>query len=85
MKNLAASTISLSPHVSLFSLELPPDAELRALPRKASSQTQTPRAQTERLLDDPNSRRFVDAFLDYWLDLRKITDTALDAALYPDY
>ena len=43
------------------------------------------RAQTERLLDDPKSRRFVDAFLDYWLDLRKIVATAPDAALYPDY
>ena len=43
------------------------------------------RAETERLLDDPKARRFVDAFLDYWLDLRKIVATAPDAALYPDY
>jgi hypothetical protein len=27
----------------------------------------------------------VDAFLDYWLDLRKIVATAPDATLYPDY
>ena len=43
------------------------------------------RAQTERLLNDPKSRRFVDAFLDYWLDLRKIVATAPDSELYPDY
>jgi len=43
------------------------------------------REQTERLLRDPKSRRFVDAFLDYWLDLRKIVATAPDAGLYPDY
>lgn len=42
-------------------------------------------AQTERLLQDPKSRRFVDAFLDYWLDLRKADATSPDAELYPDY
>ena len=30
------------------------------------------RAETERLLAHPNARRFIDAFLDYWLDLRRI-------------
>jgi hypothetical protein len=34
------------------------------------------RAQTERMLDDPRSRRFVEAFTDYWLDLRKMLATA---------
>ncbi|HXJ73785.1 MAG TPA: DUF1588 domain-containing protein, partial [Candidatus Dormibacteraeota bacterium] len=43
------------------------------------------RAQTDRLLQDPKSRQFVDAFLDYWLDLRKIQATAPDSGLYPDY
>jgi hypothetical protein len=42
-------------------------------------------AETERLLDDPRPRRFVNAFLDYWLDLRKINGNAPDAGLYPDY
>ena len=28
-------------------------------------------AETERLLNDPKSRRFVEAFTDYWLDLRE--------------
>ena len=43
------------------------------------------RAETDRLLDLPASRRFIDAFLDYWLDLRKILATAPDGNLYPDY
>jgi hypothetical protein len=43
------------------------------------------RAQTERLLNDCKSRQFVDAFLDYWLDLRRILTTAPDAELYSDY
>ena len=43
------------------------------------------RAQTERLLAHPKSRQFVEAFLDYWLDLRKMSATAPDAELYSDY
>ena len=43
------------------------------------------RAQTARLIADPKSKRFVDAFLDYWLDLRKNSATSPDAGLYPDY
>jgi hypothetical protein len=39
----------------------------------------------DRLLDDPRARRFADAFVDYWLDLRRINATSPDAALYPDY
>jgi hypothetical protein len=41
--------------------------------------------QTERLLNDPRSQRFVNAFLDYWLDLRLIAGVDPDAELYPDY
>jgi len=43
------------------------------------------RKQTVRLLNDPKSRRFVDAFTDYWLDLRKIDDTSPSATIYNDY
>ena len=37
------------------------------------------------MLSDPRSRRFIDAFLDYWLDLRKLADTDPSSTLYPDY
>jgi hypothetical protein len=43
------------------------------------------RRETARLLADPKSRRFVDAFTDYWLDLRKIDDTSPSATIYNDY
>lgn len=43
------------------------------------------RAQTERLLTGPKSSQFVNAFLDYWLDLRKTMGTAPDSSLYDDY
>ncbi|MEI4861638.1 DUF1592 domain-containing protein, partial [Klebsiella pneumoniae] len=36
-------------------------------------------------LDDPRSQEFINALLDYWLDLRKIGDTTPDQTLYPDY
>ena len=42
-------------------------------------------AQTERLLNDPKSRQFVEAFLDYWLDIRKVNDTSPSTTLYSDY
>jgi len=42
------------------------------------------RAQTRRLLDDSKSQRFVQAFLDYWLDLRKLNNTSPDSLLYPE-
>src|SRR5205814_1103667 len=63
-----------------------PDDELRRLAeRNQLHQPDVLRAQTERLLADPKSRQFVDAFLDYWLDLRRMVATAPDANLYSDY
>jgi hypothetical protein len=59
-----------------------PDAELR---KADLTKPEVLHAQTDRLLDDPKSQRFVNAFLDYWLDLRKIEATSPDATLYPDY
>ncbi|MDQ3814068.1 MAG: DUF1592 domain-containing protein, partial [Armatimonadota bacterium] len=77
---------ALASRLSYFLWNSPPDDQLFAL--AASGQLRQPavlRAQTDRLLDDPKSRRFVDAFLDYWLDLRKISANDADATLYPDY
>src|SRR5204863_1593919 len=63
-----------------------PDDELRRCAEKNQLHAHDLlRAQTERLLSHPKSRRFVDAFLDYWLDLRKIVATAPDGNLYSDY
>ena len=39
----------------------------------------------ERMLNDHRCERFVNAFLDYWLDLRDINANTPDSELYPDY
>ena len=77
---------ALASRLSYFLWNSEPDAELRRL--AAQGELHKPdvlRAQTERLLVDDKSRRFVEAFLDYWLDLRKADATSPDAELYPDY
>src|SRR6185436_16966518 len=77
---------ALASRLSFFLWNSAPDAELRAVARRGRlHQPEILRAQTERLLADSRSRRFVDAFLDYWLDLRRIDSTAPDSDLYPDY
>jgi hypothetical protein len=77
---------ALATRLSLFLWNSTPDAALRA--RAERGELRKPeilQAETERLLNDPKSRRFVDAFTDYWLDLRKIDDTSPSATLYNDY
>jgi len=77
---------ALATRLALFLANSAPDAGLRAA--ADAGRLRDPavlRAQTERLLDDPRARRFTDAFLDYWLDLRRIVATAPDEILYPDY
>ena len=77
---------ALAVRLALFLWNSPPDDELRSLAARGRlHRPEVLRAQTDRLLNDPKSRRFVDAFLDYWLDLRRIVATAPDSALYPDY
>jgi mono/diheme cytochrome c family protein len=77
---------ALATRLSLFLWNSTPDATLRA--RAGRGELRKPdvlRKETERLLEDPKSRRFVDAFTDYWLDLRKIDDTSPSATIYNDY
>ncbi|HWD00225.1 MAG TPA: DUF1592 domain-containing protein [Candidatus Sulfopaludibacter sp.] len=77
---------ALATRLSLFLSNSPPDAELRALASQGKlGSPDVLRAQTDRLLNDPKSRRFIDAFTDYWLDLRKIDDSSPSSTLYNDY
>ncbi len=63
-----------------------PDATLRELAAQgALRKPAVLRAQIDRLLGDAKSQRFVNAFLDYWLDLRKVNITSPDELLYSDY
>jgi hypothetical protein len=77
---------ALAARLAFFLWNSAPDAELRALADRGQlHRPKILRAQTERLLADSKSRRFSDAFLDFWLDLRKVSGTAPDSTLYPDY
>ena len=77
---------ALATRLSLFLWNSPPDDQLRALAAQAGSAD--PTSSEPRPIacsNDPKSRRFIDAFTDYWLDLRKIDDTSPSTTLYNDY
>lgn len=77
---------ALASRLSFFLCNSPPDEELRKA--AASGEVLADdvlRQQTERLLDHPQSARFVEHFLDYWIDLRDIRLTEPDSNLYPEY
>jgi hypothetical protein len=77
---------ALATRLALFLWNSVPDGELRDLADRGElRKPEVLRAQTERMLDDPRARRFVEAFTDYWLDLRKIDDTSPSSTLYNDY
>ena len=77
---------ALATRLSLFLWNSIPDEKLLARAAKGElHRSEVLRAETERMLADPKSHRFVDAFLDYWIDLRKMEDSTPSAALYNDY
>lgn len=82
----ALSDHAIASRLAFFLWNTAPDDELRALAARGElRRPEVLRAQTDRLLGHPKARQFVDAFLDYWLDLRKIQATSPDSALYNDY
>jgi mono/diheme cytochrome c family protein len=77
---------ALASRLSYFLWNAPPDGELLRLAANGTLvRPEVLRAQTDRMLDEARSQDFINAFLDYWLDLRKIGDTTPDQTLYPDY
>jgi hypothetical protein len=77
---------ALATRLALFLWNSIPDDTLRALAERGElGKPEVLRAQAERMLDDPKARRYVEAFTDYWLDLRKIDDTSPSTTLYNDY
>ena len=76
----------LASRLSYFLWRSIPDEELTKLARDGHlSERETLLAQVDRMLDDPKGQRFVDDFLDQWLDLNQIDATTPDAFLYPEY
>ena len=77
---------AVATRLSLFLSNSEPDVVLRTLAKQGKLRNPTVlREQVDRILDQSKSRRFVDAFTDYWLDLRKIDDTSPSTILYSDY
>lgn len=77
---------ALASRLSYFLWNTEPDSTLRTLAEKgALHDPKVLAAQTDRMLGDPRAEQFVDAFLDFWLDLRKTDNTSPDETLYPDY
>jgi hypothetical protein len=77
---------ALATRLALFLWNSIPDKTLwQVAARGELSNPEELRAQTERMLGDAKSRRFIEAFTDYWLDLRKIDDTSPSTTLYNDY
>jgi hypothetical protein len=77
---------ALAARLAYFLWNSEPDASLRELARQGVLRKPAVlRAQVDRLLGDARSQRFVTAFLDYWLDLRKVNITSPDELLYADY
>jgi mono/diheme cytochrome c family protein len=77
---------ALASRLSYFLWNSAPDDELLALARTGKlGDDASLRTQTERLLKDPKSERFVADFLDQWLGLWGIDNTTPDKDLYPEY
>lgn len=77
---------ALATRLALFLWNSVPDDRLRALAARGElRRPEVLRAETDRLLADPRSQRFGEAFLDYWLDLRKLEDSTPSTTLYNDY
>ncbi|MDX2033307.1 MAG: DUF1592 domain-containing protein [Blastocatellia bacterium] len=77
---------ALAARLAFFLWNSAPDATLREIAARGGlRKTAVLRAQVDRMLADPRAQRFIDAFLAYWLDLRKVNNTSPDEVLYSDY
>ncbi len=80
------SDFALASRLSYFLWNSTPDEMLLELARQGKLRTpQVLREQTERLLNDPKSDRFITDFVNQWLGLRALDDTTPDRNLYPEY
>lgn len=80
------ANFALASRLSYFLWNSMPDDELRRLAESGSlSQPQTLIKQVERMLSDSRSDRFVEHFLDQWLEMKDIDFTTPDPQLYPEF
>ncbi|PHQ34898.1 DUF1592 domain-containing protein [Rhodopirellula bahusiensis] len=77
---------ALASRLSYFLWRSPPDQELHGLANDGKlSDSKTLDAQVRRMLSDGRSERFINEFLDQWLDLGLIDATTPDKYMYPEY
>jgi len=78
---------ALATRLSYFLTRTTPDDRLMAAAAsgKLAGDTETLRAETDRLLNDPRNERFIKDFTDGWLDLRSIDFTNPDRKLFPEF
>lgn len=80
------SDFSLASRLAHFLWNSTPDGELLEAARTGRlGDAKVLREQTERMLNDPKSQRFVASFVDQWLGLWGIDNTTPDKDLYPEY
>jgi hypothetical protein len=76
---------ALAERLALWLWNSVPDEKLITLANSSSLHLpENLKKQTDRLLADPRSDRFIADFADQWLDLRKIDATQPDTKLYPE-
>lgn len=83
---LEGPEFALASRLSYFLWNSMPDATLLQLARRGElSRPAELRKHVDRMLKDPRSGRFVEHFLDEWLELRNIDFTTPDPQLYPEF
>lgn len=76
----------LAVRLAYFLWSAPPDAELRELARTGElSKPDVLAAQTDRLLDDPRSKGFLQPFSDQWLGMSRFDFFEVNRTLYPRF
>jgi hypothetical protein len=77
---------ALASRLSYFLWNSLPDDQLFALAKSGElNRPEVLREQVERMLSDSRSDRFVEHFLDEWLEMKKIDFTTPDPQLYPEF
>jgi hypothetical protein len=77
---------SLATRLSLWLWDSLPDERLLALAHNGGIEHPAVlTTEVDRLLDDPKFERFIERFLDQWLNLRKLDETVPDRRMYPEY
>ncbi len=80
------SDFALASRLAYFLWNSTPDDLLLEVARQGKlTDSKMLHEQTERMLNDPKSQRFVNDFVNQWLGLRGIDDTTPDKDLYPEY